>query len=65
MKATKGKEGFTAALSLADAEYGLLSRTGGYVVDFEAEAAERREREREERQAKAANAKKSSLWGKS
>jgi hypothetical protein len=63
VKATKGKEGFTAALSLADAEYGLLSRTGGSVVDFEAEAAERRDREREERQAKAANAKRASLFG--
>jgi replicative DNA helicase len=64
VKATKGKEGFTAALSLADAEYGLLSRTGGYKVDFEAEAAERRDREREERQAKAAGTKAKSLWGK-
>lgn len=64
VKATKGKEGFTAALSLADAEYGLLSRTGGYVVDFEAEAAERRDREREDRQAKAASTKAKSLWGK-
>jgi replicative DNA helicase len=40
VKATKGKEGYTAALPLTDSEYGLLGRTGGYVVDFEAEAAQ-------------------------
>lgn len=47
VKATKGKEGFTAALPLTDAVYGLLSRTGGYVVDFAAEAEEERARKAE------------------
>lgn len=62
VKATKGKEGFTAALSLADAEYGLLSRTGGYVVDFEAEAAKRRQRAEDDRREKAARVKRESLF---
>ena len=65
VKATKGKEGFTAALSLEDAEYGLLSRAGGYVVDFEAEAAERRQQAEDARREKAASTKRNSLWGKS
>lgn len=42
VKATKGEEGVTVALPLTDAKYGLLARTGGYRVDFVAEAAERK-----------------------
>lgn len=38
VKATKGKEGVTAALEI-DGEAGLLRSGGGYVVDFEAERA--------------------------
>lgn len=49
VKATKGEEGFTAALPLYDAPYGLLGLTKGYVVDFQAEEAERRARAEAER----------------
>lgn len=42
VKATKGEEGVTVALPLKDACYGLLSRTGGYRVDFAAEAEDAR-----------------------
>jgi replicative DNA helicase len=44
VKATKGEEGYTVALPLYDALYGLLGLTKGRVVDFEAEAAEARQR---------------------
>lgn len=40
VKATKGEEGFTVALPLTDAPYGLLGLHRGYVVDFEEEARE-------------------------
>lgn len=52
VKATKGEEGYTVALPLTDAPYGLLSRTGGRQVDFAAEAAEERQRQEEARKAR-------------
>jgi replicative DNA helicase len=55
VKATKGKEGHTVALPLTDAPYGLLGLRGGYVVDFEAEEAERKVRADAERAAKNAS----------
>ena len=44
VKATKGQEGYTVALPLTDAPYGLLGLHRGYIVDFEREAQEERER---------------------
>lgn len=63
VKATKGEEGYTAALPLADAPYGLLSRTGGRVVDFAAEAAEERQRQEAARKDRSLRGKASKLFG--
>lgn len=61
VKATKGEEGVTVALPLTDARFGLLARTGGHRVDFEAEEQERRGRAAAEKAAK--SGKRARLFG--
>jgi replicative DNA helicase len=63
VKATKGEEGYTVALPMTDAPYGLLSRTGGRQVDFAAEAEEERQRQQEARAARSLRSKASKLFG--
>lgn len=63
VKATKGEEGYTVALPMTDAVYGLLSRTGGRVVDFAAEAAEERQRQDDARKARSLKGRASKLFG--
>jgi len=64
VKATRGKEGRTAALSMVEAQYGLLARKHGYVVDFEKEAADKRERELAEKRARKQSTAAGSYFGK-